>query len=101
MAAEHGTITTADGRKLNKVEAAKLAKDGLDIWDDIFRYAADQHPPALDETRAASFLAAGGTAEDLPAAARQAAIPEDDYIRMRWFGIYQQLPNNGHHMLRI
>ena len=73
MAAETGTVTTTAGEKINKVEAIKKAKDGLDIWADIFRYAK------------IGF----------------AAIPEDDFVRLRWYGIYQQLPNNGHFMLRI
>jgi len=100
MAAEHGTVTTPEGKKLNKVEAIKLAKDGLEVWSDIFRYAAAD-APRLDESKAAAFLSSGGTTEQLPAAARQAAVPEEDYVRMRWFGIYQQLPNNGYHMMRI
>ena len=44
MSAETGTVLTPDGKKLNKVEALKLAKDGLDIWDDIFAYAANPNP---------------------------------------------------------
>lgn len=73
MAAEQGTVTTSTGEKLNKVEAIKRAKDGLEVWDDIFRYARTGF----------------------------ATIPEEDFVRMRWFGVYQQLPNNGHFMLRI
>src|SRR5437868_8888078 len=99
MAAEQGTVEI-DGKKLNKVEAIKLAKDGRDVYNDLFRYARADAPP-LDDTRAASFLASGGLPEHLPAAARQAAIPEEDFVRMRWFGMYQQLPNNGYFMLRI
>src|SRR5205823_5436142 len=70
------------------------------VWDDIFRYGrADV--PALDETKAAAFVASGGVTADLTSAARQAAIPEEDFVRMRWYGMYQQLPNNGYFMLRI
>ncbi len=72
-AAEQGSVVTATGEKLNKVEALKRAKDGLDVWDDIFRYAREGFQ----------------------------AIPEEDFVRLRWFGIYQQLPNNGHFMFRI
>ncbi len=100
MAAETGTVTTADGKKINKVEAIKLAKDGLDAWADILRYGSASATP-LDPTQAAAFLASGGTEAQLLSAARQAAIPEEDFVRMRWFGIYQQLPNNGYFMLRI
>ena len=99
MAAEQGVVEV-DGKKLNKVEAIKRAKDGLDVWDDIFRIARTPATP-LDETRAESFLKSGGVPQDLPAAAKQAAIPEEDFVRMRWYGIYQQLPNNGYFMLRI
>jgi sulfite reductase beta subunit-like hemoprotein len=99
MAAEQGTIEI-DGKKLNKVEAIKYRKDGVDVWEDIFKYGkADV--PALDETKAAAFLASGGTKEELGSAARQAAIPEDDFVRFRWYGVYQQFPNNGYFMLRI
>ena len=99
MAAEQGVVEVA-GKKLNKVEAIKLAKDGLDVWDDIFQHGRAAAPP-LDETRAESFLKSGGVPQDLAAAAKQAAIPEEDFVRMRWYGIYQQLPNNGYFMLRI
>lgn len=100
MAAEQGSVTTADGQKLNKVEAIKKAKDGLDVWADVLRYA-EADAPALPEDKAAAFIASGGAEADLKAAARQAAIPEEDFVRMRWYGIYQQLPNNGYFMLRI
>jgi sulfite reductase beta subunit-like hemoprotein len=99
MSAETGVVEV-DGKKLNKVEAIKLAKDGVDIWGDIFRYG-QADAPALPEDKAAAFLASGGREEELQAAARQAAIPEEDFVRMRWYGIYQQLPNNGYFMMRI
>ena len=56
-----------------KNEHVKQAKDGLDVWDDIFRYAKTGF----------------------------ASIPEEDFARMRWYGIYQQKPNEGHFMWRI
>ena len=59
--------------KMTKNEHVKLAKDGLDVWNDIHRYAKDGF----------------------------AAIDPDDFARMRWFGIYQQKPNEGHFMWRI
>src|SRR5690348_16206961 len=100
MAAETGTITTAEGKKLNKVEAIKQAKDGLDVWKDNHAYAVKEVPP-LAEDRKEQFLKAGGRVDELTAAARQAVIPEEDFVRMRWFGMYQQLPNIGHFMMRI
>lgn len=58
---------------MNKVERLKQEKNGLDVWDDILRYAREGY----------------------------AAITDDDFARMRWYGIYQQRPNNGHFMLRV
>lgn len=55
------------------VEAIKKAKDGLDVWPDILRYAQEGYE----------------------------AIPPDDFARMRWYGIYQQKPNVGHFMMRV
>jgi sulfite reductase beta subunit-like hemoprotein len=59
--------------KMTKNEHVKRAKDGLDVWNDIFRYAKEGFK----------------------------SIQEDDFPRMRWFGIYQQKPNEGHFMWRI
>lgn len=59
--------------KMTKNEHVKLVKDGLDVWNDIHRYAKEGF----------------------------AAIDPDDFARMRWFGIYQQKPNDGHFMWRI
>ena len=99
-AAEQGQVVI-DGQKLNKVEAIKKAKDGLDVWNDLFRYAAATDVVPLDETQKAAFLASGGRESELLSAARRNAIHEDDFVRLRWFGCYQQLPNNGYFMLRI
>ena len=54
-------------------ERMKDEKDALDSWDDIFKYAREGF----------------------------AGISADDIIRMRWYGMYQQKPNNGHFMWRI
>jgi hypothetical protein len=59
--------------KMAKIEHVKQAKDGLDVWSDIFKHAEQGF----------------------------SAIPEDDFARMRWYGIYQQKPNEGHFMWRI
>ncbi len=59
--------------KMTKNEHVKRAKDGLDVWNDILRYAKEGF----------------------------SAIAEDDFPRMRWYGIYQQKPNEGHFMWRI
>jgi len=100
MAAENPVTPQPEARKLNKVEAIKLAKDGLDVWNDIFTYATQSVPP-LSAERQELFLKAGGRPEELTAAARAAAITEDDFVRIRWYGTYQQLPNVGHFMMRI
>ncbi len=55
------------------VEAIKKAKDGLDVWPDILRYAAEGY----------------------------SSIDPEDFVRMRWYGIYQQQPNEGHFMMRV
>jgi sulfite reductase beta subunit-like hemoprotein len=111
MAAETGTVTTADGKKINKVEALKKAKDGLDVWDDIFRYAANPSPPPVEDfvktfsPEQKAYWESGliDTSDPvvLKSVARRAAITEEDFVRVRWFGMYQQLPNIGHFMLRI
>ncbi len=56
-----------------KNEHLKAAKDGLDVWGDIATFAAKGY----------------------------ASIPDDDFPRLRWYGIYQQKPNEGHFMWRI
>jgi sulfite reductase beta subunit-like hemoprotein len=58
---------------MSKNEHVKREKDGLDVWNDIFQYAKNGF----------------------------ATIPEEDFTRMRWYGIYQQKPNEGHFMWRI
>ena len=59
--------------KLNKVELLKQEKDGLDVWADVERYAREGY----------------------------ASIAEGDFALMRWYGIYQQRPNEGHFMMRV
>ena len=58
---------------MNKVEQLKKEKDGLDVWNDVLRYAKTGF----------------------------SSIDEGDFVRMRWYGIYQQRPNEGHFMMRI
>lgn len=58
---------------MNDVERIKKEKDGLDVIDDIRRYAREGF----------------------------AAITPDDFVRFRWYGVYQQKPNVGHFMLRV
>ena len=59
--------------KLTKEEKIKQVKPGLDVIDDIFRYA---------ETGFAS-------------------IDPDDMVRFKWHGVYQQRPKDGHFMMRV
>ncbi len=58
--------------KLN-IEEIKANKDGLDVLPDLLRYAE--------------------TGFD--------SIPPEDFALFRWFGLYQQRPNDGHFMLRV
>jgi sulfite reductase beta subunit-like hemoprotein len=58
---------------MNKVELLKQEKDGLDVWNDVLRYAKEDY----------------------------AAIDEGDFDRMKWYGIYRQLPKDGHFMMRL
>lgn len=54
-------------------ERIKKEKDGLDVYDDILRYARTGYH----------------------------SIPPDDLYRFRWYGLYEQKPKNGHFMLRV
>lgn len=66
--------TEPAGKPVNKIEVLKQAKDGLAVWDNIFEYAKTGF----------------------------AGITSDDLVRMRWFGIYQQKPNeDGFFFVRI
>lgn len=58
---------------MSKNEHVKQAKDGLDVWNDLQRFTKEGY----------------------------SAITEEDFIRLRWFGIYQQKPNEGHFMWRV
>jgi sulfite reductase beta subunit-like hemoprotein len=58
--------------KLN-IEEVKKKKDGLDVIHDFARYAETGF-----ET-----------------------IDPEDFVRFRWYGVYQQRPNEGHFMMRL
>ena len=58
---------------MNENERIKKERDGLDVFESILGYAK--------------------TGFD--------TIDPDDFVRMRWYGLYQQKPNEGHFMLRI
>ena len=57
----------------NKVEEIKKEKDGLDVWPDIRRYSKLGY----------------------------SAITPDDMNRFKWYGVYEQLPKEGHFMMRV
>ena len=59
--------------KITKEERLKKEKAGLDVLADIYRYA---------ETGFGS-------------------IEAGDFMRFKWYGVYQQRPNEGHFMMRI
>src|SRR5580698_3253398 len=58
---------------MNENERIKKEKDGLDVFEDILAYAKTGF----------------------------SSIDPDDFTRLRWYGLYQQRPNEGHFMLRI
>ena len=59
--------------KITKEERLKKEKAGLDVLADIYKYA---------ETGFGS-------------------IDPGDFMRFKWYGVYQQRPNEGHFMMRI
>ena len=60
---------------MNKFEQMKHDKDGLDVWPDLLRYAAENTP-----------------VED---------IPEDDLNRMKWYGVFHRPQVPGTFMMRL
>ena len=60
---------------MNKFEAMKAAKDGLDVLPDLLRYAAERTPVE--------------------------AIPEDDLDRMKWYGVFHRKQTPGFFMMRL
>jgi ferredoxin-nitrite reductase len=60
---------------LNKFEAMKAAKDGLDSFPDLLRYAESDTP--IEE------------------------IPEDELQRMKWFGVFHRPHTPGLFMMRL
>ena len=60
---------------MNKFEAMKAEKDGLDVWPDLLLYAAEDTP-----------------VED---------IPEDDLNRMKWYGVFHRPQKPGTFMMRL
>ena len=60
---------------MNRFEAMKAAKDGLDVLPDLLRYAAERTP--IEE------------------------IPEDDLDRMKWYGVFHRKQTPGFFMMRL
>ena len=60
---------------INKFEAMKAEKDGLDVWPDLLRYAAEDTP--VDQ------------------------IPDDDLQRMKWYGVFHRPQTPGTFMMRL
>src|SRR5213080_4282579 len=57
---------------MNKVEKAKIEKDGLDVYPELYRAARDGW-----ET-----------------------LDDDDLMRLKWYGLYAHNAKDGHFMLR-
>jgi len=55
------------------IEAIKSAKDGLDVLEDVYRYAREGFE----------------------------AILEDDFERMKWYGLFRRKQTPGYFMLRL
>ncbi len=55
------------------IEAIKREKDGLDVLDDIYRYARDGF----------------------------ATIPDDDFERLKWYGLFRRKQTPGFFMMRL
>lgn len=60
---------------MNRVEAFKAEKDGLDVLPDLLRYATQRTP--VEE------------------------IPEDDLDRMKWYGVFHRKQTPGLFMMRL
>ncbi len=60
---------------MNKFEAFKEEKDGLDVWPDLLRYVSEGTPIA--------------------------EIPEDDLQRMKWYGVFHRPQRPGTFMMRL
>src|SRR5919201_1883029 len=57
---------------MNKVEKAKLEKDGLDVFPELYRAARDGWD----------------------------TLDDDDVMRLKWYGLYPHNTKDGHFMLR-
>ncbi|HEY0512587.1 MAG TPA: nitrite/sulfite reductase [Thermoanaerobaculia bacterium] len=73
QAAQEGQITWDLIRKRNFVERLKHEKGGLDVIRDL---------PGMIE-------------------AGYEAVPEEDFVRMQWYGLYHDKPKLGYFMLRV
>ena len=60
---------------MNKYEEMKAAKDGLDVWPDLLRYAAEDTPVT--------------------------EIPEDELHRFKWYGVFHRPQKPGTFMMRL
>jgi ferredoxin-nitrite reductase len=58
---------------MNKIEALKAEKDGLDVMEDLVRFAREGWK----------------------------TIADDDKERLKWVGVFQRRPTPGHFMMRI
>jgi ferredoxin-nitrite reductase len=58
---------------MNKIEAIKAERDGLDVIDDLARFAAEGF----------------------------GSIPEDDFERLKWYGLFRRKPTPGYFMVRL
>ncbi len=67
------TATPEKTSRMNKIEALKTAKDGLDVQEDLVRFAREGWR----------------------------TIADDDKERLKWVGVFHRKPTPGHFMMRI
>ena len=58
---------------MNKIEALKTAKDGLEVTEDLIRFAREGWR----------------------------TIADDDKERLKWAGVFMRKPTPGHFMMRV
>src|SRR5207247_502137 len=67
------TAASSGGRGVNKIEALKATRDGLDVTEDLARFAREGWK----------------------------TIGDDDKERLKWVGVFLRRPTPGHFMMRV
>ena len=72
-AASRRERSASGGNTVNKIEALKAERDGLDVTEDLVRFAREGWR----------------------------TIADDDKERLKWVGVFHRKPTPGHFMMRI